>query len=58
VLFLGSLGPFVTFLIYSLIGVVSLIFLYHFVPETKAKTLEEISELLNQKYVVSIESLA
>eukprot|EP00111_Clytia_hemisphaerica_P007116 TCONS_00020680-protein len=48
---LGSLGPFLTFLCYSVIGVVSIIFLYHIVPETKGKSLEEISEHLNERRV-------
>lgn len=49
--YLGSIGPFWTFLTYALIGVVAIFFICHFVPETKGKSLELVSAELNQGYV-------
>jgi len=39
---LRGLGPTVTFLFYASIGVITVIFIYYKIPETKGKTLEEI----------------
>jgi len=41
----GRLGSTVTFLTYAAFGVVTLVFIMTKVPETKGKTLEEISKL-------------
>jgi MFS family permease len=43
---LTNLGPTVTFAIYAVMAVLSLLFVYKFVIETKGKTLEEVEELL------------
>ena len=43
---LTNLGPTVTFAIYAFMAVLSLLFVYKFVIETKGKTLEEVEELL------------
>ena len=39
-----SLSPEITFLTYAGMGIVTIIFVYRLVPETKGKTLEEIEE--------------
>ncbi|MGZ0015772.1 sugar porter family MFS transporter [Yeosuana sp. AK3] len=43
---LTNLGPTLTFAIYALLAVLSLLFVMKFVIETKGKTLEEVEELL------------
>ncbi|NCO64144.1 MAG: sugar porter family MFS transporter [Flavobacteriales bacterium] len=43
---LTNLGPTLTFAIYALLAVLSLLFVLKFVIETKGKTLEEVEELL------------
>jgi MFS family permease len=43
---LTNLGPTVTFAIYAVLAILSVIFVYKFVIETKGKTLEEVEELL------------
>ncbi|XP_065670487.1 solute carrier family 2, facilitated glucose transporter member 10 isoform X4 [Hydra vulgaris] len=48
---IDKLGPFYIFLMYALIGVVSIIFIYHIVPETKFKSLESISFELSKSFI-------
>ena len=43
---LTNLGPTLTFAIYAVMAVLSLLFVYKFVIETKGKSLEEVEELL------------
>jgi len=43
---LTNLGPTVTFAIYAGMAVLSVLFVYKYVIETKGKTLEEVEELL------------
>ncbi len=43
---LTNLGPTVTFAIYAVMAVLSLLFVMKFVIETKGKSLEEVEELL------------
>ncbi|MGV6846134.1 MAG: sugar porter family MFS transporter [Lutibacter sp.] len=43
---LTNLGPTVTFAIYALLALLSLLFVYKYVIETKGKSLEEVEELL------------
>lgn len=38
-----------TFLLYGLVGVVAVIFIYLFVPETKGQSLEEIDQQFSKK---------
>ena len=45
---LTNLGPTVTFAIYAIMALLSLIFVYKYVIETKGKSLEEIENLLIQ----------
>lgn len=40
---LHEFGPSVTFLLYAAVGVITVIFVWRFIPETKGKTLEEIN---------------
>ncbi|XP_032815486.2 solute carrier family 2, facilitated glucose transporter member 10 [Petromyzon marinus] len=44
------LGLSMTFLLYAIMGVVSVVFVNAFVPETKGQTLEEISQQLNSTH--------
>ena len=41
---LNSIGEAFTFWIYGVIGILSLIFTYYFLPETKGKSLEKIEK--------------
>ena len=41
-----------SYLLYGLVGVISVFFIYFLVPETKGKTLEQISQLLEKGYLV------
>jgi MFS family permease len=43
---LTNLGPTVTFAIYAVMAILSIVFVYKYVIETKGKTLEEVEELL------------
>ncbi|MCF6213592.1 MAG: sugar porter family MFS transporter [Flavobacteriaceae bacterium] len=43
---LTNIGPTMTFAIYAVLALLSLLFVYKFVVETKGKTLEEVQELL------------
>lgn len=40
---LEGVGPTITFLLYAAVGVITVFFVYYFIPETKGKTLEEIN---------------
>ena len=46
----ASFGPSWTFTFYTIICVVAVIFIYKYVPETKTRTLEQISEEFNTRY--------
>ncbi|XP_065061741.1 solute carrier family 2, facilitated glucose transporter member 12-like [Rhopilema esculentum] len=46
---IGSLGPSITFMIYSILGFFAMIFVYGFVPETKCRSLEQISDELSKR---------
>ena len=43
---LTNLGPTITFAIYAVMAILSVLFVYKYVVETKGKTLEEVQELL------------
>ncbi|XP_032220326.2 solute carrier family 2, facilitated glucose transporter member 12-like isoform X1 [Nematostella vectensis] len=51
---LGSIGTSGTFFFYGLICVIAIVFIYKYVPETKNKTLEQISAELNSKKAKSL----
>jgi len=44
-----SIGPSYTFLVYSMLGCLAVIFIYAYAPETKCKTLEQISDDLSKR---------
>ncbi|MEM1282931.1 MAG: sugar porter family MFS transporter [Chlamydiota bacterium] len=46
---LHHLGPSITFLLYAGVGVLTVIFVYRFIPETKGKTLEEINSFWQEE---------
>ena len=50
----GTFGTAWTFIAYALVGVVAVLFIYNFVPETKNKTLEQISAELSSRCVLYI----
>ncbi|XP_044155135.1 solute carrier family 2, facilitated glucose transporter member 10 [Bufo gargarizans] len=48
-----SIGLSWTFLLYGIIGVVAIIFIYLFIPETKGRSLQEIDKLFSDKRFLS-----
>ncbi|MDP3353638.1 MAG: MFS transporter, partial [Flavobacteriaceae bacterium] len=46
---LSNLGPTLTFAIYTILAILSLLFVMKYVTETKGKTLEELEDLLIKK---------
>lgn len=44
---IGKLGPSKTFYGYALVSILSMFFIYFFIPETKGKSLEQLEESLN-----------
>lgn len=47
--FAGSIGTSFTFIFYAVICIVAVLFIYKYVPETKNRTLEQISAELNAR---------
>ena len=50
----ASIGPSYTFLAYAILGFLAVIFIYEYAPETKCRTLEQISDDLSKRYVSCI----
>jgi uncharacterized membrane protein YuzA (DUF378 family) len=46
-----SVGVSWTFFVYGILGIVAIIFIYKFVPETKNRSLEEINALFSTRLV-------
>ena len=47
--FVGSIGPSSTFVFYAVVCVIAVLFVYKYVPETKNRTLEQVSAELNAR---------